>query len=212
MTELKQSYFFESLSDEQLRQIGTFSKKVRYPKGRILFYEKEPTKSLVLLIEGSIKIYKIDLKNNEVVLGHFKAPSLIAEMATLEGIPYPASAVFETDGAVIMIDFEQFKKEFLNDPAISFNFIKSLSKKIKRLENLISLNIVLDSTARLAKYIYDHEDALSSLKNYELAHDLHMTPETLSRTLKKLSVLQLLERQPSGYRVVNREGLKVLFE
>jgi len=212
VTELKQSYFFESLSDEQLRQIGTFSKKVRYPKGRILFYEKEPTKSLVLLIEGSIKIYKIDLKNNEVVLGHFKAPSLIAEMATLEGIPYPASAVFETDGAVIMIDFEQFKKEFLNDPAISFNFIKSLSKKIKRLENLISLNIVLDSTARLAKYIYDHEDALSSLKNYELAHDLHMTPETLSRTLKKLSVLQLLERQPSGYRVVNREGLKVLFE
>jgi CRP/FNR family transcriptional regulator len=212
VTELKQSYFFESLSDEQLRQIGTFSKKVRYSKGRVLFYEKEPTKSLVLLIEGSVKIYKIDLKNNEVVLGHFKAPSLIAEMATLEGIPYPASAVFETDGAVIMIDFERFKEEFLNDPAISFNFIKSLSKKIKRLENLISLNIVLDSTARLAKYIYDHEDALSSLKNYELAHDLHMTPETLSRTLKKLSVLQLLEREPSGYRVANREGLKVLFE
>lgn len=212
MTELKQSYFFESLSDEQLRQIGTFSKKVRYSKRGVLFYEKEPTKSLILLIEGSVKIYKIDLKNNEVVLGHFKAPSLIAEMATLEGIPYPASAVFETDGAVIMIDFERFKEEFLNDPAISFSFIKSLSKKIKRLENLISLNIVLDSTARLAKYIYDHEDALSSLKNYELAHDLHMTPETLSRTLKKLSVLQLLEREPSGYRVANREGLKVLFE
>jgi hypothetical protein len=39
-----------------------------------------------------------------------------------------------------------------------------------------------------------------------------MTPETLSRTFKKLVVLDLIEKELKGYKVKNREGLKVLFE
>ena len=142
----------------------------------------------------------------------FRPLGLVAEMALLEGIPYPASASFETDGEVIEIDFERFKKEFIRNPDISFLFFKSLSKKIKYLEDVIALNVVLDSTARLAKYLYDHDNALTTLKHYQLAEHLHMTPETLSRTFKKLVVLNLLEKKPQGYGIKNREGLHVLFE
>jgi len=100
----------------------------------------------------------------------------------------------------------------MSDPKIAFSFIKSLSRKIKNLEEVIELNIVLDATARLAKYIYENESLLGELKNYQLAEDLHMTPETLSRTLKKLSVLGLLEKGGHGYVISNHEGLRVLFE
>ena len=212
MVELQKCYFFNNLSEEGMSELESISKKVSYTKGSILFYEKEPAKSLILLIEGVIKIYKTDLKNNEVIMRRFRAPSLVAEMATFEEIPFPASASFDTDGTVIIIDFKRFKEQFMDKPGVSSSIIKSLSKKIKNLEEVIDLNIVLDTTARLAKYLYEHQAILDELKNYQIAEDLHMTPETLSRTLKKFSILGLLEKGPKGYTLTNIEGLRVLFE
>ncbi len=212
MLNLQECYFFDKLNSDEIKELESISKKVSYTKGSILFYEKEEPDSLILLVEGVVKIYKTDLKNNEVIMRRFRATTLIAEMATFEEIPFPASASFETDGTVIMIDFEQFKKRFMDKPDIAYTIIGSLSKKVKNLEEVIDLNIVLDTTARLAKYLYENESILDELKNYQIAEDLHMTPETLSRTLKKFSVLGLLEKGNSGYEILNLEGLRVLFE
>ncbi len=212
MKELKEISFFENLDDEQLNLLSSFAKKKSYEKDSILFYEKDEPASLILLTEGVLKVYKTDPKNNEIIMHRFLPVSLVAEMAVLEGIPYPASAAFETDGTVIEINFERFKKEFFNNPEVALIFFKSLSKKIKYLEDVIALNIVLDSTARLAKFLYDDRVELTTLKNYNLAQHLHMTPETLSRTFKKLVVLGLVEKEAKGYKIKNRVGLKVLFE
>ena len=212
MIDLQKCYFFDNLNEDDLKELEGISKRISYTKGSILFYEKEDADALIMLVEGVVKIYKTDLKNNEVIMRRFRAPTLVAEMATFEEIPFPASASFETDGTVVIIDFTKFKKQFMDKPGVSSSIIKSLSKKVKNLEEVIDLNIVLDTTARLAKYLYENEAVLDELKNYQIAEDLHMTPETLSRTLKKFSILGLLEKGASGYELKNLEGLRVLFE
>ena len=212
MKELTQCSFFENLNDGQLELLSSFAQKKSYEKDSILFYEKDEPNSLILLIEGILKVYKTDPKNNEIIMHRFTPTSMVAEMAILENMPYPASGAFETAGTVIEINFDRFKKEFFTNPEIALIFFKSLSKKIKYLEDVIALNVVLDSTSRLAKFISDERIELSTLKHYNLAKQLHMTPETLSRTFKKLVVLGLLQKESSGYKIKNKEGLKVLFE
>jgi len=212
LKKLKSCNYFNYLSNEQYKTLSSFAQVKHYNKGSILFYEKELPTSLTLLTEGILKVYKTDPKNNEIIMHRFKAISMIAEMAVLEGVPFPASAAFETDGTVIEINFERFKKEFFSNPDIALTFFKSLSKKIKHLENVIALNLVLDSTARLAKFIYENDEALKKLKKFELAKLLNMTPETLSRTFKKLIILDLLFKDADGYNIKSREGLRVLFE
>jgi len=212
MQELRDYKLFKHLDDEKFKLLSTFLQKKHYTKGSILFYEKDIPTALTLLIEGVLKVYKTDLKNNEIIMHRFKPKTMIAEMAVLEGIPYPASAAFETDGTVIEINFVKFKNEFLSDKDIALEMFKSLSKKIIYLENVIALNVVLDSVPRLAKFIYEHDRELHTLKNYQLAEYLHMTPETLSRTFKKLFVLDLIYKNSSGYKIKNREALRVLFE
>jgi len=211
INELRTISFFENLSNEELEQLVMISRKRKFSKGEVLFYEKDESRFLTLLTDGILKVYKTDPKNNEIVLHRFQPKNLVAEMAVFEGMPYPASAAFETDGAVIEIDFLKFKERFLCSPDISFAFFKSLTQKIKYLEGVIALNIVLDSTARVAKYISENEEALA-MKHNQLAQYLHMTPETLSRIFKKFAKLGFIEKEGSSYCVKNREALTILFE
>ncbi|MBA1433231.1 MAG: Crp/Fnr family transcriptional regulator [Epsilonproteobacteria bacterium] len=211
VNELRDITFFENLSTEELEQLATISRKRKFSKGEVLFYEKDETRFLTLLTDGILKVYKTDPKNNEIVLHRFHPKSLIAEMAVFEGIPYPASAAFETDGSVIEIDFVKFKETFLCSPDIAFAFFKSLTQKIKYLEGVIALNIVLDSTARVAKYICENEEALQ-MKHNQLAQYLHMTPETLSRVFKKFAKLGFIEKEGGSYTIKNKEALTILFE
>jgi len=211
ITQLRAISCFEHLSDEELEKLSTFSRKKNFSKGEILFYEKDMPKYLTFLLDGILKVYKTDSKNNEIVLHRFYPKALVAEMAVMEGISYPASASFEGNGSVIEIDFEKFKEGFLSDKEIALRFFKSLSKKIKYLENVISLNIVLDSTARVAKYICENDEALK-MKHTMLAKYLHMTPETLSRIFKKFIKLGFLEKETSQYIIKDKKSLEILFE
>ncbi len=212
MLDLQKFELFKALKPEHLQKLHSFSRRIEYKKGSVVFYEKEQPTSLIFIEEGILKIYKTDMKNNEIIIHRFLPGSIVAEMAVLENIPYPATAEFESDGAVIAIDFEQFKKELLVIPEVSLMLYKSLSNKIKYLENVIALNIVLDSTSRVAKFIFDIKKEQFTLKKQEVAKQLHMTPETLSRTLKKLLDLGLIQKEKSSYCVVNRKGLLALFD
>ena len=209
--ELKEIKFFENLDEKELKYLSSISRKRQFKKGEILFYEKETPQYLTLLCSGVLKVYKTDAKNNEIVIHRFMPTSLVAEMAVLEGMNYPASAMFDSDGSVVEIDFKKFKNNFLTNPDVAFNFFKSLAQKIQYLENVISLNIVLDSTSRVAKYITQNTEALV-MKNNQLAQHLHMTPETLSRIFKKFTKLGFIEKLNGEYRIINREGLTILYE
>ena len=91
------------------------------------------------------------------------------------------------------VPFETFEKEFLNNPVISFGIIKSLSLKLRSLSNLVDRELTLTSEQKVAKYIVEHEDEIGNIKQITIASELNITPETLSRMLKKLHKHELIE-------------------
>ncbi|WP_300369386.1 Crp/Fnr family transcriptional regulator [Hydrogenimonas sp.] len=208
---LKNFYLFRHMNEERLTRLEEISNIVEYKKGTILFFEGDEAKNLIVLLDGILQVYKTDQKGNKVILHHFFPIDVIAEIVNLEHMRYPASAEFETDGRALVINYELFEKEFLKDPEISFAFIKSLSKKIKYLENVIATNMVMNSTARVAKFICEHGHEISNLKKSHIAADLNMTPETLSRILKKLSTLGFIEKQKDEIIILDKEGLETFY-
>ena len=204
--------FFKHLDDEHLALIAAKTTVKKYTKGSMLFFEGEAPKSLIFLVEGRLKLYKSDPKGNEIVLHRFHPYISIAEIAILEQMPYPASAVFETDGKVIFLDLKSITDSLASDPTLAFALIRSLARKIKNLEQVINMNLVLDSTARTAKYIMQHEEEFGQLKKNLIAQELNITPETFSRILKKFKALQLIEEKNHHLIIKNKEGLHALYE
>jgi len=203
---LKNFYLFSNFTEGELGRLKLISEVKKYKRGNILFYQGDEPKTLYLLLKGSVKVYKLDSKSNEIIIHIFDTMTLIAELANLEEMPYPASAEALSSIEVLEIDYQKFKEEFLSDSKTAFEFIKSLTKKIKNLENLIA-NLSLDSKARVAKFIYENEQLFLDSKNTKVASILNITPETLSRVIKKFKDEAILDAES---RVLNKERLKEL--
>lgn len=182
--ELQNIVLFQDLDEETIKEIEQFTVPCELSKDNIIFYEGDESKYLYLLTSGIIKLYKTSSHHKEIILKYFHPNELIGEVANFENIPYPATAKAYTDVELLKIDFEKLKGIILKNPGLTYKVLTSLIKKIKNLENIVSIHLVLDSKERVAKYIHDHPDDFFATKNIEIAEILNMTPETLSRILK----------------------------
>lgn len=208
--ELKKIDIFRSLDEKDLISIASITYIEKFQKENIIFYEGDEAKYFYALIEGSVKIYKTGFKNNEVVLHYFNKPTLIAEMVALEDIPFVATAKSLEDGTKIaLIDKKKFK-ELLNDDTIfSYHIIKSLTRKIKNLEQTINRNLIFDAITRVCSLIQENPTFLQENKNQEVANILNMAPETLSRILSKLKKVGVLNKENQ---LINKEKLDIYLE
>lgn len=208
---LKQFYFFSSLEDKELEELEKISILKKYSKNEILFYAGDESKYLHLLVSGVVKLYKHDYKDNEILIHNLNAPSFIAEIANYEEKSFPANCSFETESEVILIDYAKFKDNFLYKKEISMLFIKSLSKKIKYLEEFIHTNMTIDINAKVAKFIYDNEQTLDSIKQVKMAEILNIREETLSRKITILIKAGIIEKEKRNIKIVDRQKLLGLF-
>lgn len=208
---LKTIDLFSSLDDDDVIRLQSICRLCHYKNGDVLFYEGDPSTKLYLLFDGIVKAYKTDMKENEIILHYFYPVALVAEMANFHNIPFPATTEFQSDGRVLEIDYLEFENGFMRNPNVSFEIILSLSQKLRYLDTIITNRLALDSTSRVAKFLYENESALETMRHNKIATILGLTPETLSRVYKKFKTLGLISDDGKNFRVLHREGLKELF-
>ncbi|AXK49738.1 Crp/Fnr family transcriptional regulator [Aliarcobacter trophiarum] len=199
--------YFNFLEEKDLDKLKSISSKKMYKKDEILFYKGDESKYLHLLVRGIAKLYTHDFKDNEVIIHNLTGPALIAEIMNYEDINFLANCSFETDAEVILIDYNKFREEFLLKPDIAMFFIKSLTKKIKFLQNFIDYNVSLNSMEKIAKFLYENEELLQTLKQVKIAQILNITPETFSRQLSKLKKEQIIENEKGHIKILNHNKL-----
>ena len=209
--DLSKIFLFKGLNEKEIKEIEKFTIVKKLKKNEIVFYEKENPAYLHLLLSGSARVYKVDNKGNELIIHKFIPPSLIAELANFENIPFPASCAMDEDGVVLKIEFEPFKK-FMKSGDVCFSIMSSLLKKMKYLDGIIQDNLILDTETKIAKFIYDNDEMFSELKQHSIASLLNIKPETLSRKLKKFKQLGIIENIGSKLIVKNKEKIKEIFK
>lgn len=201
---LKEIPFFKNVSEKELKRLKEISFFKSYKKGEILFYEGEESENLLILVQGVVKIYKMSSKNKEILLHLIRPISIVAELVNFDEIPYPASCEFITDGEVLKINYAKFKTEFMENPKICVEIIKSLTEKIRALNLLIERQVVLNADEKVASFITENFDFFKTAKQSQVANILNIAPETLSRMLAKF--------KKSGFLVFDDNGKVVKFD
>ncbi len=209
MEKLKDIELFNSLNDTQLKKIKEITLFKNFDKNTILFFEGEKPKYFYLLLDGNVKVYKIDHKGNEIIVHNFVGPTLVAETASLDDLLFPANCICLENSRFALIKKEEFHHILKNDSEISFQIIKSLAKKIRYMNTFIDSSLVFDIDTRIAKYINKSPEEFKSKKNKIIAAELNISPETFSRSLKKFKDLEIIDK---NLNLLNKDKLQTFIK
>lgn len=210
---IKNIEFFEELNEKQVNTLASFSNVSTYPKNSILYYETEINNKLMFLVDGLIKIYKVDKFGNEIFLYHIYKNSMISELSSLDSkeIQCFSNAEFTQDSTILVVDYEKFKENFLDKNILTSKLIEVLLKS-QQFQCIINRELVFDATAKVAFMLTQDLDMFNQLKRQEVSFMLHIQPETLSRVLKRLSRNKTISIQNSKVTILNKEELVSIFK
>jgi len=205
---LQNFYLFSNVDTQSLQNISRNIIEKKFSHGNIIFYKGDSSENLHLLVKGSVKMYKYNSNDEEILLHYFNAESLIGEMATFEDIPYPANCMAESDVNIWSIKKDDFILALHNNPNLALKIIFSMSTKIKILEQSIDLNISKNSMQRVVSLILYNKEIFEQRSRIKIASMLNMKQETLSRVIKKLKDSHAIAIKNKVITILNQEVLE----
>jgi CRP/FNR family transcriptional regulator, dissimilatory nitrate respiration regulator len=205
--------FFSSVQGASLQCLRDMATTRSYPRGTSIFRDGDPCPGVFIVGSGLVRIFKLAPNGKEHVL-HLVGPGgTFAEVAAIGGFNCPAFAEALEDTVCALLPTDRFTRALREDHQLCLQLMASLSGWVRHLVALLEDIALRDAIGRLARYLLGVSDPsdgsirLPSLKRH-LASHLNLTSETLSRTLRRLMEMELIEETADqALRVKDRQGL-----
>jgi CRP/FNR family cyclic AMP-dependent transcriptional regulator len=121
------------------------------PKNRVLFHSGDEGRSVVLVLQGYVKLSTMAANDREVVLEIASPGTIFGELAALNGSPRRADATTLTACRVMAIDGGLFRRAVARAPDAMFAAIQLLSERLFAVTTQGTDAVSLPAPVRLAK-------------------------------------------------------------
>lgn len=132
---------FESLTEDEIKQLAGLLTEVSYKAGETIFYEKEPGDAMYILRAGAVRIWVHDEDVSEVTLAELQPGAFFGELAVLDGSERSATADVIQDSALYRLSREDFHRFLLSHPAVALNMIREMGKRLRQTNQLVSQRV-----------------------------------------------------------------------
>ena len=190
---------FRQLNEAQLWDVMKVVRPQKFPHASIIFSPGQAADALNIIRKGHVRIYNLTPEGKEKLVRILHPGDFTGEMA-LTGNPrhqHFAAALDEVH--LCRIQRDDFREVLLHYPEIALRVLAELSERLEYAENQAIDMAVESAETRLARYLLEQLeiDRLSDdkerapnqihlrLKRKDIASQLGMTPETLSRKIRE---------------------------
>lgn len=177
------------VTEEQFKQVEKLIKRKNLEQKEILLNKGQICKNFFYVEEGLLRFYSIDKKDKEHILEFAPEKWLVLDRASYyfdEPSEFYIDAIEQT--TVVVLD-----EEFINIASeISPQFRKYneriLQNHIRHLQNRIHLLIGANAKERYLNFLEKYPDLTLRVPQWMIASFLGITPESLSRVRRELSM------------------------
>lgn len=187
--------------------------------GETLFRQYDPAIDFFYVVSGRMKVSLLSIEGGEKVVDIINAGSTFAEAIIFRGARgYPVNSEALVDSTILRINAENYLTILKGSPEVCINVMRSLSERMHWLLNEIDRLSLHNATYRLISYLLDQvpsdtnesAEVNLSIPKHVVASRISVTPETLSRTLKRLTKEGLLEVHDKHIVLINPVELRQL--
>ena len=188
---------FSGLDPGQLLTLGSLASHRRYDRGEVLFRQDTPAAGLHVVTRGRVEVYRSGGDGARRLLHLFGPYEVVGEVPAFEGGPFPATAGAASPvSEALFLPRDQVLAVGREHPEILLRMLATLSVRLRRfvgrIESLSSRTAPARLASRLLELAWEQGAAGESAATVtlpsskaDLARTLGMTPETLSRLLRR---------------------------
>ncbi len=209
--EISEIPIFSKLKDEQLRTIAEHASISEIRKKAVFFSEDNSSKGLHVLLSGKVKLFKISDDGKEQTIFVFGPGEPFCLCSVFSDGVLPANMSALEDSRVLYIKPKEYEELVHADPTILMNMMRVMSRRLKDAMGMIDSLALKQVPSRLAAYFLSREKGglvEMDISYRELSKIIGITPEALSRTMKKMSSAGLIEVTGNEIRINDFKALK----
>lgn len=194
---------FKSLEPGQFEQVSKMITRQAYQKGEFIAMAGHLRKHLFIIRKGRVKIVKPMLDGQEHIVRICEAGDFFGDTTLFNNMPLSTNIEALEATHICMINGDELKQLFKENPDILFTVATEMSKRIDDIQDNISDICHRDVASRVAAFLvkYSAQQPITVSKK-DMASYLGTTRESVSRKLSDF--------QRNGWIQVDRNGIYVL--
>lgn len=209
--------YFQGLDPATLQAVRQAAVQHRYASGQIILLEGEPATGLYIVQEGFLKVSKVSLDGREQILQFLGS----GEAFNVVGIFIPTTnpaTVTALEPSIVWVISRQNMLHLLDaHPNLSRLIIQDLAGRVLHLVTLVEDISLRKVESRLARILL--EEARQNVirrkrwaTQTEMAARLGTVPDVISRTLRRMIEMGILQVTRNEIRILDRSQLEAIAE
>jgi CRP/FNR family cyclic AMP-dependent transcriptional regulator len=211
--------FFCHLGPAAMKEFDAIKSTSTYPKGALLFVEKQDARGVFVLCEGEVKLSISSAEGKTLIMRIARAGELLGLVATVAGTAYEVTAETVHPCQVAFVRRDDFQRYLANHPEASKSVLDQMSSQYRgACEQLRTVGLSASANEKLARLLLTWSAEMPKTKagtritmpltHEEIAEFIGTTRETVTRTLSEFKNRRLITMQGSTLTIPDRAALE----
>lgn len=201
---------FSRLKEAQLKRLSLHATVTDIPKKAVFFSEDKSSQGMHILLSGKVKLFKLSEDGKEQTIFVFGPGEPFCLCSVFSDGKLPANMSALENSKVLFISPDEYEKMVHEDPTILMSMMRVMSRRLKDAMEMIDSLSLKQVPSRLAAYFLSREingSVEMDISYRELSKIIGVTPEALSRAMKKMSARGLIEVSGSTITIIAKQDL-----
>jgi CRP-like cAMP-binding protein len=142
---------FSELDDDSLALIAGAARRVKFPKGSVIFQEGDPGDYLLIIQKGQLKVVLLGDDGEETMVNLLDPPALLGEIALLDEAPRSATVIAVTNAELLQIGRGPFLALIKQHPALALDIMAKLARSLRKATEQVRSLSMFDVPGRMLR-------------------------------------------------------------